>query len=330
MTVREMIEKRERENLSPFACLSENSKGREKEEKAPCDLRTEFQRDRDRIVYSKAFRRLKHKTQVFIAPIGDHYRTRLTHTLEVSQIARTISRALSLNEDLTEAVAMGHDLGHTPFGHAGERALDALSPTGFRHNKQSLRIVKYLEGGSGLNLTYEVMDGILNHVGPDLPFTLEGRVVRLADKIAYINHDIDDAVRAGILTEDSLPSYCTNVLGKGHGKRIDKIVRDVISNSKEDITLSADVGEALSRLEKFMFDNVYIESEAKEEEKKVYGMVESLYKYFKEHITLLEKEPLYAFNEPHITVCDYISGMTDIFCISKFNEIFVPESWHKR
>ncbi len=329
MTVREMLEKRERENLSPFAALSENSKGRRKEV-IPCDLRTEFQRDRDRIIYSKAFRRLKHKTQVFIAPLGDHYRTRLTHTLEVAQIARSISRALCLNEDLTEAIAMGHDLGHTPFGHAGERALDSLSEKGFRHNIQSLRIVRELEGGSGINLTFEVEDGILNHVGKDYPSTLEGRVCRLADKIAYINHDIDDAKRAGILTEEDLPKECTKILGHSHGKRIDKIVRDCIENSESDIILSSEVYGAMMDLEKFMFSTVYIDSEAKKEEKKVYGIVKSLYEYFMENHELLKNEPGYDENDPEISVCDYISGMTDIFCIHKYNELFVPESWHKR
>lgn len=329
MTVREMLEKRERENLSPYASLSEKSKGR-RLECTPCDLRTEYQRDRDRIIYSKAFRRLKHKTQVFIAPLGDHYRTRLTHTLEVAQIARSISRALCLNEDLTEAIAMGHDLGHTPFGHAGERALDSLSEKGFRHNLQSLRIVRELEGGSGINLTFEVEDGILNHVGKDYPSTLEGRVCRLADKIAYINHDIDDAKRAGILTEDDLPKECTKILGHSHGKRIDKIVRDCIENSGSDIILSSEVYGAMMDLEKFMFSTVYIDSEAKKEEKKVYGMVKALYEYFMEHHELLRNEPGYDEKDPEISVCDYISGMTDIFCIHKYNELFVPESWHKR
>ncbi len=329
MTVREMLEKRERENLSPYAALAEKSKGREKEI-TPCDLRTDFQRDRDKIIYTKAFRRLKHKTQVFIAPLGDHYRTRLTHTLEVSQIARSISRALCLNEDLTEAIAMGHDLGHTPFGHAGERALAELTKSGFRHNEQSLRIVKYLEGGCGINLTYEVRDGILNHVGATYPETLEGRVCRLADKIAYINHDIDDACRAGILTEDTLPSECTEVLGHSHGKRIDRIVRDCISMSENDIILSAEVYEAMIELEKFMFANVYVDSEAKKEEKKVFGIVKALYEYFMENHELLKNEPGYDKANPEISVCDYISGMTDVFCVYKYNELFVPESWHKR
>lgn len=324
-----MLEKRERETLSIYAALSEESKGREKEI-TPCDLRTDFQRDRDKIIYTKAFRRLKHKTQVFIAPLGDHYRTRLTHTLEVGQIARSISRALFLNEDLTEAISMGHDLGHTPFGHAGERALAELAKSGFRHNEQSLRIVKYLEGGSGINLTYEVMDGILNHVGPSYPETLEGRVCRLADKIAYINHDIDDACRAGILTEEALPFECTKVLGHSHGKRIDTIVRDCIKMSGEDIILSAEVYGAMMELEKFMFANVYLDSEAKTEEKKVFGIVKALYEYFMENHTLLKDEPGYDEENPEISVCDYISGMTDVFCVYKYNELFVPESWHKR
>ncbi len=329
MTVRQMIEEREKEWLSPLACLSANTKGREKPY-TPCDLRTEFQRDRDRIVYSKAFRRLKHKTQVFIAPLGDHYRTRLTHTLEVAEIARTIARALRLNEDLTEAIALGHDLGHTPFGHAGERALAELSPGGFRHNEQSLRIVKDLEGGSGINLTYEVMEGILNHVGENMPSTLEGKVVRISDKIAFINHDIDDAERANILTEDMLPKASTDILGHSHGKRIDTIVRDVIANSKDDIMLGDEVGGAVRELEDFMFANVYIKSEAKKEETKVHGIVKALYEYFIERPELLSDEPGYGVVPPHVTVCDYISGMTDIFCIYKFNELFVPESWHKR
>lgn len=324
-----MIEEREKAYLSPNACLSSNTKGREKPY-APCDLRTEFQRDRDRIVYSKAFRRLKHKTQVFIAPLGDHYRTRLTHTLEVSQIARTIARALRLNEDLTEAIAMGHDLGHTPFGHAGERALAELSPDGFRHNEQSLRIVKYLEGGSGINLTYEVMDGILNHVGENMPGTLEGKVVRMSDKIAFINHDIDDAERANILTEEMLPKASADVLGHSHGKRIDTIVRDLIAHSGDDILLGDEVGGAVRELEDFMYANVYIKSEAKKEETKVYGIVKALYEYFIDRPQLLADEPGYGQVSPHVTVCDYISGMTDIFCIYKFNELFVPESWHKR
>ncbi len=329
MTVREMLEKRERETLSVYAALSEKSKGREREI-TPCDLRTDFQRDRDKIIYTKAFRRLKHKTQVFIAPLGDHYRTRLTHTLEVGQIARSISRALCLNEDLTEAIAMGHDLGHTPFGHAGERALAELTKKGFRHNEQSLRIVKYLEGGCGINLTYEVMDGILNHVGQNYPETLEGRVCRLADKVAYINHDIDDACRAGILTEEALPSECTKTLGHSHGKRIDTIVRDCIKMSGEDIILSTEVYGAMMELEKFMFANVYLDSEAKTEEKKVFGIVKALYEYFMENHELLKNEPGYDKENPEISVCDYISGMTDVFCVYKYNELFVPESWHKR
>lgn len=329
MTVKEMLEEKEKEQLSPYACLCVNSKGREKAI-TPCDLRTEFQRDRDRIVYSKAFRRLKHKTQVFIAPVGDHYRTRLTHTLEVSQIARTIARALRLNEDLTEAIAMGHDLGHTPFGHAGERSLAALSKNGFRHNEQSLRVVRFLEGGTGINLTYEVMDGIKNHVGPVYPQTLEGRVVRLSDKIAYINHDIDDAERAGLLSEDDLPKACTKVLGNTHGKRIDTIVRSCIEESGADIQIGGEVYDAMKELEAFMFDNVYLDDAAKREEKKVYGVVESLYRYFIEKPELLENETCYDPADPETTVCDYISGMTDIYCLYKYNELFIPESWHKR
>lgn len=329
MSVKAMLEERERQMLSRYAALSAETRGRLRPV-TPCDLRTEFQRDRDRIIYSKAFRRLKHKTQVFIAPLGDHYRTRLTHTLEVTQIARTIARALCLNEDLTEAIALGHDLGHTPFGHAGERALRKLSSRGFRHNEQSLRIVESLESGGGLNLTFEVRDGILNHVGSDYPATLEGRVVRLADKIAYINHDIDDAQRAGILTEADLPKESVKVLGESHGMRIDTIVRDCIASSGEDIVLSGRVYDAMHRLEEFMFAKVYIDSEAKKEEKKVYGIVAALYEYFMEHPELLSGEVGYLKEDPELSVCDYISGMTDSFCLFKYNELFVPAAWHKR
>ncbi|MDP4133267.1 MAG: deoxyguanosinetriphosphate triphosphohydrolase [Bacillota bacterium] len=329
MTVREMLELRERETLSKWACLSENSKGR-KIEIPPCDMRMCFQRDKDRIVYSKSFRRLKHKTQVFIAPLGDHYRTRLTHTLEVAQIARTISRALRLNEDLTEAIALGHDLGHTPFGHAGERALDKLCSFGFRHNEQSLRTVRYLEGENGLNLTLEVEDGIVNHVGDVSPSTREGKVVRLSDKIAFINHDIDDATRADLLSEDDLPKECTEVLGTNHSMRIDALVRDCVKMSGEDIKLSQDIQAAMDKLEQFMFDKVYVDSEAKQEETKVFGVMEGLYNYFMAHPEELKDEPLYSPDNKERIVCDYIAGMTDSFCVYKYNEIFIPVSWHKR
>ena len=316
-----MLEKRERETLSPFAALSENSKGRRKEI-VPCDLRTEFQRDRDRIIYSKAFRRLKHKTQVFIAPLGDHYRTRLTHTLEVAQIARSISRALCLNEDLTEAIAMGHDLGHTPFGHAGERALDSLSEKGFRHNIQSLRIIRELEGGSGINLTLEVEDGILNHVGKDYPFTLEGRVCRLADKIAYINHDIEDSIRAGVIAESDLPKDCLDYFSLNQSARLGKMITDVITNSmdKPVVSMSEEGWSYVTKLRSWMFEHVYLDPITKAEEKKARNIVKSLYEYYTEKLTsYCNKEDIQQL------VTDYISGMSDQYAIRRYMDIFIPK-----
>jgi len=265
-----------------------NTKGRQRPEQK-CDVRTEFQRDRDRIIHSKSFRRLKHKTQVFISPEGDHYRTRLTHALEVAQIARTIARALRLNEDLTEAIALGHDLGHTPFGHAGEDILNKITTTGFSHNVQSLRVVDFLEGEDGLNLTFEVRDGILNHVWGRIPATLEGRVVQFADRIAYINHDIDDAIRAGILKEDDLPKDCLKILGFSKRERINTLIRDIIKNSmdKPEISMSEDVFYAMQTLRSFMFENVYIGSEAKKDESKAKYIIQALYEYFMSNCDVL-------------------------------------------
>ncbi|MCX7904109.1 MAG: deoxyguanosinetriphosphate triphosphohydrolase [Caloramator sp.] len=330
MTLREQYEQMEEKILSPLATLSKNSKGRLKEEEK-CKIRTDFQRDRDRIIHSKAFRRLKHKTQVFIAPEGDHYRTRLTHTLEVAQIARTIARAIRLNEDLTEAIALGHDLGHTPFGHTGEDALNKISSTGFKHNEHSLRVVDFLEKGSGLNLTYEVRDGILCHSGELIPKTNEGKVVKLADKIAYINHDIDDAVRAGILTLDDLPKECIKVLGKGHSERINKMIVAVIEHALEygEIKLSGEIGEATWELRKFMFDNVYIASEAKKEEDKAKNLVKELFMYYMDNPSSMPKEYFDKINVYGLerTVLDYIAGMTDRYAVHEFTKIFIPIPW---
>ena len=329
MTIREMTEKIERETLSPFATLSENTRGRK--EKAPlCDIRTEFQRDRDKIIHSKAFRRLKHKTQVFITPEGDHYRTRLTHTLEVSQIARTIVRCLRLNEDLVEAMAMGHDLGHTPFGHAGENALNELSADGFRHNEQSVRVVEILEN---LNLTEEVIDGIASHPGNCESQTLEGTVLKFADRIAYINHDIDDACRGGIISENDIPLGTRNLLGETSSERINTLVRDIIDNSMGTncILMSEEIEDAMNALRKFMFENVYIDSEAKIEEKKVKGIIEGLFTYYCDNAVRL---PIHmqeiAFKEGiEKAVCDYIAGMSDKFAVYTYNDIYVPRSWNK-
>ena len=329
MTIREQTEKIERDTLSPFACLSEKTKGRK--EKAPlCEMRTEFQRDRDRIIHSKSFRRLKHKTQVFITPEGDHYRTRLTHTLEVSQIARTIARSLRLNEDLVEAMAMGHDLGHTPFGHAGEAALNELCSGGFRHSEQSLRTVEILEN---LNLTYEVKDGILNHPGDNEACTLEGSILKIADRIAYINHDIDDACRGGIILEKDIPPMITDVLGNTHAERINSLICDVVRNSygKREIIMSEEVEEAMMRLRNFMFDFVYIGSKAKSEEAKVHGIIQGIFEHYMENPAAL---PLnmqeIAWKEGvERAVCDYIAGMSDRFAIYTFNNIYVPRSWDK-
>lgn len=318
------IENFEMEYLSPYAAKSALSKGRlipmEK-----CDLRSEFQRDRDRILHSKTFRRLKHKTQVFLSPTGDHYRTRLTHTLEVSQVARTIARALRLNEDLVEAISLGHDLGHTPFGHAGERTLNSLMQAGFEHNKQSLRVVDVLEK---LNLTYEVRDGILCHTGSRQAETLEGQIVRYADRIAYINHDIDDAIRAGILSEGDIPKHISEVLGDTHGKRIDSLVRAVISGSGDgEIKMPPAIRTIMDELRQFMFDNIYnSHSLAKKEEKKAERIVEMLFGYYIKHT---DEIPHYTAEEGEQAVGDYIAGMTDVYAINEFKRIFLPDAWNK-
>lgn len=329
MTVREQTEKIERETLSPYATLSENTRGRKKPRQL-CDIRTEFQCDRDKIIHSKSFRRLKHKTQVFITPEGDHYRTRLTHTLEVAQIGRTIVRGLRLNEDLFEAMALGHDLGHTPFGHSGESALNALCENGFRHNEQSLRVCEKLEN---LNLTNEVLDGILNHTGEGKASTLEGVILKYADRIAYINHDIDDALRASIISESDLPESVMEKLGKTHSERINTLVCDIIYSSmnKNAVLMTPEIEEAMQTLRTFMFNNVYIGSTAKDEESKVFGIIEALYEYY---MNRPEKMPLQmqeiAENEgSERAVCDYIAGMSDRFAIYTFTNLYVPRSWNK-
>jgi dGTPase len=332
LIIRTQLEERETQILSKHATLSMNSKGREKEEKQ-CDIRPCFQRDRDRILYSKSFRRLKDKTQVFLSPEGDHYRTRMTHTLEVSQNARTIAKALMLNEDLTEAIALGHDLGHTPFGHAGERALNAMCPNGFRHNEQSLRIVEKLENyGQGMNLTWEVRDGILNHEMNLTPSTLEGKVVRLSDKIAYMHHDMDDAVRGGIITEEEVPDDISRVLGHTSGEWLDTFIHDIVANSldQDDIKMSPEVNDAFFKLRTFMFDRVYTNPIAKGQEGKVEEMIKILYQYYLEHI---EKLPDYLQNmleegeTKERIVCDYVSSMTDRYSIAVFEEVYIPHTW---
>jgi dGTPase len=328
--IRQEVEEREAAYLSRYATLSARSKGRLYPEEL-CEIRTEFQRDRDRIIHSKAFRRLKHKTQVFIAPEGDHYRTRLTHTLEVAQIARTIARALRLNEDLTEAIALGHDLGHTPFGHAGEEALNEVYPPGFRHNEQSLRVVEKLEGKKGLNLTWEVRDGILHHTGPGRPATLEGQVVRIADRIAYINHDIDDAIRAGIIKEEDLPKESIEVLGNHHSARINTMVVDLVENSwdQPEIKMSPQVREAMDELREFLFKNVYIGSLAKKEESKARRIIKILYQHYVENPCLLPDYMQEAIDREGVERCavDYVAGMTDRFAIRMFENYFLPFPW---
>ncbi len=333
MNIREKQQEHEKEFLSPFASLSVNSMGRDRDEEQ-CDVRTVYQRDRDRILHCKSFRRLKHKTQVFLDPEGDHYRTRLTHTLEVSQIARSIARALRLNEDLTEAIALGHDLGHTPFGHAGERALNEVCTEGFAHYKQSIRVVEFLEkDGKGLNLTKEVRDGILNHRTSGNPSTLEGKVVRISDKIAYINHDIDDAIRAGIFTEDCVPREYSDVLGNTTKARLNTMINDIIINSENqpDIIMSEPVAGAMKNLRQFMFESLYTNPRAKSEEIKAAKMVKELYGYYLDNINELPESYIKLMEErggkPERIVCDYIAGMSDSYCVSKFSEIFIPSSW---
>ena len=333
MLIREQIEEMEAKTMSPYATLSTNSKGREREE-AECDIRPVFQRDRDRILHCKSFRRLKNKTQVFLDPKGDHYRTRLSHTLEVSQISRTIVKALRLNEDLTEAIALGHDLGHTPFGHAGERVLNGLVEGGFRHNEQSVRIVEYLEkSGEGLNLTWEVRDGIRNHRTSGNPGTLEGKIVRYCDKIAYINHDIDDAERAGILDEEDIPLHFRQKMGFSTRERLNTLIHDVIGSSlgTDTIRMSHDMEETMQALRSFMFTHVYSNPAAKGEEGKAVRMLQSLYSYYCAHTDEMPGEYVYLIRVrgemAERVVCDYIAGMTDQYSIQKFNELFVPGSW---
>lgn len=332
MTIRENLEQWEKIYLSPYATLSMNSKGRMKEEEQ-CDIRPVFQRDRDRILHSKSFRRLKDKTQVFLSPEGDHYRTRLTHTLEVSQNARTIAKALQLNEELVEAIALGHDLGHTPFGHAGERALDEISPYGFKHNEQSVRTVDLLEkDGEGLNLTWEVRDGILNHQTDSMPTTLEGKIVRLSDKIAYTYHDMDDAVRAGILKETDVPREIGEIIGYTPRERLNHFIHDIVMNSKDkdDICMSSDVAFALKNLRSFMFERVYSNPVAKGEENKAVDLVKTLYEHFMSHTEELPKffVELGLKGEPREqVVCDYISSMTDRYAIALYEQLYIPKCW---
>lgn len=332
MTIREQLEIREKEILSPYASCSSASAGRDRPEPA-CELRTDFQRDRDRILHSKAFRRLNNKTQVFLAAQGDHYRTRLTHTLEVSQIARTIAKALYLNEDLTEAIALGHDLGHTPFGHSGERALNKYCSQGFRHNVQSLRVVERLErDGRGLNLTREVRDGILNHQTAGNPATLEGQVVRLSDKIAYIHHDMDDAMRAGVISEGHIPITLRMKLGGTNRVRLDTMVRDIVANSlgKDRVEMSGEIYEATMSLRRLMFDDVYTSPLVKAEEKKAIRMLGELLDYYRENPGEMSEEcrDLMARGESvEQAACDYISGMTDQYFIHKYTDIFVLKGW---
>ena len=333
MTIRESMEQLEEKSLSPYAARSRDTKGRDKPEKL-CDIRPEYQRDRDRILHCKAFRRLKHKTQVFLAPEGDHYRTRLTHTLEVAQIARTIAKSLCMNESLAEAIALGHDLGHTPFGHSGEAILNKLCSDGFSHSRQSVRVVEVLEkDGQGLNLTREVRDGILNHGLSARPSTLEGHIVRLSDKIAYINHDIDDAIRARIFKEADLPGEYTDILGRSVRERLNTMVHDIIENSRDkpEIVMSPPMEKAMKDLRGWMFNTVYSGSVAKEEEGRAQRMIQFMYEYYMKHVELLPGEYLWLMEErgekKERVVCDYIAGMSDRYAIDMFEELFVPKSW---
>lgn len=333
MNIRQSIESWEEEYLSPYASLSKNTAGRDVFEE-PCDIRPEYQRDRDRILHCKAFRRLKHKTQVFLAPEGDHYRTRLTHTLEVAQIARTIAKALRLNEDLTEAIALGHDLGHTPFGHSGESILDQICEDGFAHYQQSIRVVEVIEKkGKGLNLTKETRDGILNHRTSGHPATLEGAIVRLSDKIAYINHDIDDAIRAKIFVEEDLPCVYTDVIGHSVRERLNVMIHDIIEQStdKPEISMSPGMEDAMQGLRAWMFAHVYKSDIPKAEEGKAQQLIVALYEYYMNHIEQLPDEYLYMMKtreqKKERTVCDYIAGMSDSYAIDKFEELFVPKAW---
>mgnify|MGYP000745523747 FL=1 len=325
---------REEQTLSPYAFLTKNTRGRD-HPYVPCENRTEFQRDRDRILHSKSFWRLMHKTQVFLFPADEHYRTRMTHTLEVTQVARIIARALQLNEDLTEAAALGHDLGHTPFGHAGEVAMQQCYSPDFTHYKQSVRVVEKLEkDGEGLNLTWEVRDGILNHTGSCMASTLEGVIVKFADRIAYINHDIDDACRAGILSLDDIPKELLDTLGRGHSERINRMVTSVITASagKPEIAFTPEIGEATMQLRKFLFDHVYTNPLAKSEDKKAQELLVRLFEYYVKHPE--EMPDLYYRNtktEPvERCVCDFVGGMTDRYAIDRYTELFIPQVWRGR
>ena len=332
LTVREQIESNEHRILSPAASFADASGGRARPEEE-CDIRTCYMRDRDRIVHCKSFRRLKDKTQVFLSPQGDHYRTRMMHTLEVSQTARTVARCLRLNEDLVEAVALGHDLGHTPFGHAGERALNDVCPGGFRHYEQSVRTAPILEKtGRGLNLTFEVLDGMENHGTDRHPATLEGQVVRLCDKIAYIHHDMDDAERAGILKEEDIPARLRDLLGSSTRERLNTFIHDIVSDSEGsgDVRMSDEVGQGMRDLRAFLFEHLYSNPVAKSEESKASSMVKQLYEYYAADPARLPEEYRRLIGrgeEPERVVCDYISGMTDQYSMHIFGELFIPKSW---
>ena len=336
MTIRQELEALEHIQLDKKAAFADETKGRlHPEEPRAEDVRTAYQRDTDKIVHCKAFRRLMHKTQVFLRPEGDHYRTRMTHTLEVTRIARTIAKALNLNEDLAEAAAMGHDLGHTPFGHAGEVALSEAMGQPFRHNEQSLRVVDMLENdGEGLNLTYEVRMGILGHTGPFVPETLEGQIVRWADRMAYVNHDIDDAIRAGILSNSDIPKNVLKTLGATHSSRINTLVCDMITTSREAecITLSSHVEQALQQLREFMFERVYRNPVAKGEETKAKAMLKRLYEYYYNHPETMpaDFQPQLSLEGMERTVCDYIAGMTDNYAVDKYTQLFIPMGWNVR
>lgn len=330
MTVREITENNEQLVLSPFATLSINTKGREKYEEK-CELRTDFQRDRDRIIHCKSFRRLKHKTQVFLSPESDHYRTRLTHTLEVSQIARTISRSLRLNEDLTEAIALAHDLGHTPFGHAGERVLNDLVDGGFTHFEQGVRVCRIIEkGGQGLNLTFEVLDGILNHTRGDWAATPEGKIVRFSDRIAYINHDIDDAISAGIISEESLPKEATDYLGKSKSARIDALVKSIVNSSEgTDIKMDPQTEKYYNLMHNYLFDSVYTNPAAKSEELKVVNIISGIFEHIVKNPDMLTGEYIKILESDGVNraAADYIAGMTDHFAVTAFENIYIPKFW---
>ena len=336
MSIRTLLEQEEHSRLDPRAAFSDRSRGRPlPEERRDDEVRTCYQRDVDRIIHSKSFRRLMHKTQVFLKPEGDHYRTRMTHTIEVARIGRTIARALRLNEDLTEAIAMGHDLGHTPFGHAGEAALSECMGKEFRHNEQSLRVVDVLEkNGDGLNLSYEVRMGILTHTGAKQPETLEARIVRYADQIAYVNHDIDDAIRAGILSNDDIPRDLRELLGYLHKERINTVVCDIIATARETgaLSMSHDIHRAHHALRDFMFERVYRSPIAKAEEKKARAMLQRLFEYYMKHPESLPEDflPQLSFDGMERTVCDYIAGMTDKYAVDKYAELFIPSGWQTR